>query len=237
MKLHTIRRYLLDIPFPNRCPFCDRVIPWNAYVCSSCGIALPLAEGICEACGKEVCICGAGIYYDQCIAVCFYEGIATQAVLRMKYGNCPDHAEGMGYLMAQRLLDRGGQYDMLLPVPMTKQKQRARGYNQADLLAKAISRHTGIPNYNHVFCKRKHTAEQHTLSKQQRQENLSNAFQVVQPRFVSGKSILLCDDVLTTGNTLSECARILKICGAATVSAIVFVTTKMTAKCNQENIT
>ena len=109
---------------------------------------------------------------------------------------------------------------------MTKKAEYERGYNQSVLLAEELAKKSGIPTYAGVLAKKKDTKKQHDLGQKERQENLQGAFQVVDQKMVAGKTVLLCDDVYTTGATFHECARTLLADGARKVFCIAVATTR-----------
>jgi ComF family protein len=110
------------------------------------------------------------------------------------------------------------QFDVLVPVPLHPAKQRERGFNQALLLARSFSARTAIPV--HLALERvRYTKTQTAFDRAERMQNLRNAFRLRAGRDVQGLRVLLVDDVLTTGSTLSECARVLKKSGASSVDA------------------
>jgi len=103
--------------------------------------------------------------------------------------------------------------DFLIPVPLHKSRYRERGFNQSDILAEGISKVTGLSVLKNVLKRKKNTKDQTNLSREQRDENVRGAFVVTEPEMINGKKIILVDDVITTGSTLSECARMLKQSG------------------------
>ena len=104
--------------------------------------------------------------------------------------------------------------DFLIPVPLHKSRHRERGFNQSEIVAQEISKLTGLYVLKNALKRKKNTKDQTNLSPQQREENVKGAFVVTQPDMINGKNIILVDDVITTGATLSECARMLKQAGA-----------------------
>jgi ComF family protein len=99
-------------------------------------------------------------------------------------------------------------------VPLHKSRHRERGFNQSEIVAQEISKLTGLYVLKNALKRKKNTKDQTNLSPQQREENVKGAFVVTQPDMINGKNIILVDDVITTGATLSECARMLKQAGA-----------------------
>jgi ComF family protein len=140
-----------------------------------------------------------------------------EGIHRFKYESQPQMAEAFGALMSEAWLACGVNVDALVPVPLHAARRRERGYNQSELLAGVISRHTKVPMRN--WLKRiRRTEQQAHLGAHERIANVKDAF--VAGAGVSAKHIALVDDVLTTGATLAECAAALKAAGAATVFAI-----------------
>lgn len=224
-----VYRYAVDLFAPNRCPFCERVIPWDAFYCAACYHALPLCgEELCPRCGKEAseCMCGEEYpAYDSCTCVAYYADAASRAVLRMKY-SLGDNTAAFAQMLYRRLT---GEFDLITGVPMQKDALRARGYNQASLMAKRLAMLTGAAYAPRLLIKVRKTRAQKELGKADRGKNVHGAFKVAEQNAVAGKRILLVDDVLTTGSTLHECARILKQAGALSVSAAAFATTRRQA--------
>ena len=109
--------------------------------------------------------------------------------------------------------------DMVIPVPLHRARERERGFNQSEVLAEGTSRAMGTALTKGILKRRKNTKDQTYLNAQQRAENVNGAFVVSQPEKVCGKGVILVDDVMTTGATLNECARMLQEAGAAQVLA------------------
>lgn len=148
-----------------------------------------------------------------------YEGPVREMVYRFKYKGRKSYADAFA---ADAALLWGewikAAADCIVPVPMNRQKLRERGYDQADVLARALSAETGI-KYIHALERTRKTVPMKTLTRSQRQNNLKNAFQV-SDFDVELKKVLLVDDIYTTGSTLDECARALLEKGAAEVNGI-----------------
>ena len=115
---------------------------------------------------------------------------------------------------------RGASPDLLLPVPLHRQRLRERGFNQALLLAQDLSRRTGIPCNKRILQKKKPTLPQVNLSGPEREKGVRGAFQVTEKKKLKGKSILLVDDVYTTGATVNECSKVLMAGGAERVDVL-----------------
>lgn len=148
----------------------------------------------------------------------FYEGTVRALVLVFKYGKVETLAAPLSEMLA-RALPRERRFDVIVPMPMHKRRQRDRGFNQAELLARHLSRRSGIPCV--LAAKRsKNTTPQAGLTSHKRRTNVQGAFEALRPEAIRGKSVLLIDDVLTTGATASACGSVLRRNGAASVTVL-----------------
>lgn len=131
----------------------------------------------------------------------------TKVIHRMKYGNSPDIGIFLGRLMAEEMGPDGffDGIDLLVPVPLTKKRQKERGYNQSAQLALGVSQVTGIPVAEAIVVRTRYDESQTHKSAWERQENVENAFELVSSVHVEDKHILLIDDVITTGATIINC--------------------------------
>ncbi len=164
----------------------------------------------------------------RCYAAFYYEGTAKSAVIYLKNTKnniFPDIA-------AEKLYDDIAEdsykfkADFIVPVPVTKRRFNKIGYNHAGLIAEALSDNLGVPVKNDALVKRSSFAAQHTLSSEMRKINAGRLYVPGNPEDIAGKIIILCDDVMTTGATMNECAEILTEMGAAAVIAAVAAATK-----------
>ncbi len=162
--------------------------------------------------------------FERARAVCRYDETARELVQRLKYGDRADLALSMGRMMAHAGSELLAEADMIVPVPLHRFRLWTRRFNQAALLAQAITRHQGVPLALNVLARVKRTKPQVGLTKAQRGENLQGAFKVppsVKPQ-LEGKHIVLVDDVLTTGATANASARALLRAGASQVDLLTF---------------
>ena len=231
MTLTTLRRSLLDLLLPNRCPGCDAFLHPGELLCPACEekILLP-HDDYCHICGKLRCKCKAHPPdYDMAVVCARYSGEpddpAVRAVWELKNSLNTNFAAFAGKLLAERIrhsLDYG-QYDCVTSVPMHRTKQRMRGYNQAELIGRALASELSVPYRNDLLYKQKSAKAQHNLNAAERAVNVSSfgANDVSLDRM----RILLCDDVLTTGATMNRCAALLRSRGAAFVTAAAAATT------------
>ena len=202
---------LLDLLFPPRCPFCDRLLPEGERdICHVCQPVLPWTDP-----GKAE---PAGEFVDKCVSPLWYRDPVRASFHRYKFGGCRDYAPVYAALMAQCVRDRlAGEYDLLTYVPLSRKRRRQRGYDQVRLLAEGMAPLLGLP-VTETLEKTRHNPAQSGLTEESaRRANVLGAYRATDPGAVRGKRVLLADDVVTTGSTLSECARVLRSAGAAEV--------------------
>lgn len=225
-----VGNFLLDLLFPNRCPFCDGFILWNKLSCDNCySEAMWTDEHVCKKCGKDNCICDNDLNYDLCYTAAYYKGNIKEAVLGLKVKNALNFADISAEIICYKMTvdDIDKKIDYIVPVPMTRSKQHIRGYNQAEEIARSISRIIKISVRNDILFKNDSDTEQHELSAEERKENVKNLYYFKYNEKIKGKTILLCDDVLTTGSTANQCAKLLKECGAEKVIFAAAATTSL----------
>ncbi|HOJ10370.1 MAG TPA: ComF family protein [Clostridiales bacterium] len=162
-------------------------------------------------------------YFDRVFCVFEYSGYVREAIVRYKYFGKSHYYKTFAALLADKLkrITCSGDFNVILSVPLHKHKERKRGYNQSRLISKELSRIMQVPERSELLERIKNTPAQSLLHKNERYLNIKNAFKVTDVLEVKGKSILLIDDVLTTGNTLNECSRVLKEAGAKKVDIAV----------------
>lgn len=220
---------LLTAFFPRRCAYCGRVIAREAIACEVCTEKRPLMDApLCFYCGRsrQLCTCRQHrMAFDRCIAAMRYEGCAERAVLRLKHKNDADVVRTMAQEMVRALAAAGQtDFDVVTFVPMGKKEMRARGFNQSRLLALELAKMIGCPCRT-LLQKVLTTRPQKELTRIERTGNLLGAFDIREE--IDGMRILLVDDVMTTGATLHECAKMLAIGGASEITALVFAATVM----------
>lgn len=235
--LKTLGATVADFVFPRLCPGCgERVFEEGMLVCPRCRDSMEaLKLPLCPTCGapdapfstEDICDCcpEGEIHFASARAVTEFAGVAKQLVERVKYNIHPEYAEWMGRRMAEvfkveHQLVRD--FHAIIPVPLHRTRERERGFNQSRLLAEEISRATGVELMNGVLLRHLFTKTQTRMGRRARAKNIAGAFKVAQVGCIRGKTILLVDDVHTTGATLNECARVLKEGGAECVCCMSF---------------
>lgn len=208
-------RFVLDLIYPSRCPVCGDFIGYADDFCQKCRENINFLE---EPFDIE--------YSDFSMSVCVYDENISPAVftLKDKGGNAPyAFALGISELIKKYLVSE--HIDFIIPVPMYKSDKAKRGYNQCELTANELSHISGIPHKFNIVFKIRKTAHQKELSGKERKSNLKNAFALKNPEKISGKNIILIDDVCTTGSTLSEISRLLKNNGAGKIFCLTYCRT------------
>ena len=217
----------MDILFPRRCPVCDRIVRFRKeYLCPDCRDTIKYVEDpTCMKCGKalreetEYCrdCAGKRHWYRQGAAVFEYGSVAP-ALYRFKYGGRQEYADFFGKEMAARLGRQMVSWkpDALIPVPVHTSRKRRRGYNQAELLAAVVSREMGIPLRTDLVKRMRKTLPQKNLNSIQRQNNLKKAFKI-QKNDVKLSTIIIIDDIYTTGSTVDALAAVLLASGVKEV--------------------
>ena len=200
---------VLDILFPPKCTFCHNLM-WreeNRHICASCLTSLPWTT---ETNGVTKCD-----YISKCVSPLFYRGYVRDSIHRFKFYRRDFYASVYATLIENCLAQHPDiTFDYITWVPLSRKRLRKRGYDQARLIADKLARDTGTPIWK-MLSKIRDTKAQSTLQdKSKRRANIAGAYTLSRGTDVTGLNILLIDDVVTTGSTLSECAKVLLLAGA-----------------------
>lgn len=198
---------IIEIIFPPRCVFC-RKITHGETVCSACRDALPVCSRLFKG----------GEFYESCAASFYYKDSVRRSVLRYKFGGKRGYASAYADLLADTVRTQyPGGFDIITWVPVSAKRMRKRGYDQSRLLCERTAQRLELeaaPTLKKII----HTPPQSELkSAEKRRANVLGAYGILPDTDVKGKRILIIDDILTTGATLSECARTLLMAGADSV--------------------
>ena len=223
---YMLKKQLLALLYPTRCPACRKVIFPHETFCGDCIPKLTEYSGNFVIRGAELFI--APFEYDENI---------SPAILLLKRGVKGNAAYALGSAVAEKLENLGvsRKIDVIVPVPLHEKDKRERGFNQAELIACEVGRILNITVSTGIVEKIRRTNPQKTLTKRQRKINLKDAFEVSDSAKIQDKCILLLDDVCTTGSTLSEITKLLKSKGAAAVYCAVCCKTPDFKKEDVEN--
>lgn len=215
--------HIAGLLFPARCHGCDRIIQRDVFLCDACLKTAERLENPCTGCGKPEgeCDCGKNKFTLNITAPFAYSGSIVSAIYRFKFGGDRNVHACLAEYMAESVKEKfdGVGFDFVTCVPQTARRKRQRGYNQSALLAKSCAKLLGLP-CKEALLKTRNTKDQHKLKAKERAENLKGAFSVNDTSVVSGKTVLLCDDIKTTGATLNECRKTLLKAGAKEVYCV-----------------
>ena len=198
--------YLINLLFPPKCILCGKLLKQEEQdLCRECRVDSPEYPGRKESFQ----------FLDSFTAVWYYEGNVRRSLLRYKFYNYRSFASGYGRLLAMKLLECHPEgFDCLTWIPVSRLRKLRRGYDQVELLAKAVGRELGMTPVP-LLKKIRHNRPQSGLSDaSKRRANVLGAYQAIHREVISGKRILLLDDILTTGATAGEAARVLLTAGA-----------------------
>ena len=212
MDLQAIAGEVLEFFFPSRCVFCHRWKGKGVCFCDSCRDSLPFAR---DSASEQ-----KFRHLDRCLSPLYYEDTVRLSLLRYKFGGQSSYARVYGELLADCLAAHPGTFDCISWVPLSRKRLRQRGYDQAELLARELGQRSGLP-VERLLRKKRHTrAQSSTGNAEKRRANIAGAYEALAPEMVRGRQILLVDDIVTTGSTLSECAKTLRAAGARSVTGV-----------------
>ncbi|NLX64561.1 MAG: ComF family protein [Clostridiaceae bacterium] len=211
---------LIRLVYPAKCMVCDQVLNEDTFL------------HLCEPCKKNLPRYQKGFvrsmqmpYLDGIFAAFYYRDGIKNAIQCMKFKSHPRLAQTMGSLVCEELFKYQPvpEFELIVPVPMHPKKKRQRGYNQAELVANEVARKLNKDLRNDILIKVQNTTAQIRLKREERLMNLENAFMINNSIMKNNRNgrVLLVDDVLTTGTTVSTCAKILKENGFSSVYALI----------------
>ena len=213
--------------FPKRCEICGSVICLDEVRCEACESLKYIDDPVCLKCGcsKENCVCkkqNRETEYKAVIAPFYYGGSVANGILNLKMNEMPKLAQAHGREIAGAVKKHYGDldFDFVTFVPMYKNDEAARGFNQARLLAEIVSEECGIP-LRDVLIKKRKTKMQKRQSAADRFVNMYGVFELAENEDINGANVLLIDDVKTSGSTLTSVALTLKAYGAKSVCCAV----------------
>jgi len=219
--------------YPATCVVCSANVARAEYLCGDCQQRAPrIVPPFCAKCSEpfpgaitQTFSCAncehRVLHFDCAVAAYRSRGLVRRLVHQFKYARQRHLRHPIAAWLRETLHDsrlRGRHFDLIVPVPLHPARQRERGFNQAELLADLLAASINLPTQT-VLERTRYTTTQTAYDRAERMENLHGAFRLRKNRDVRGLHVLLIDDVLTTGSTLSECARVLRKAGAVSVHA------------------
>lgn len=199
---------LINLFFPPKCPFCGKILD-TVGICPKCERSLPWVPE------EEVAFTEKDL---TCAAPLWYEGVVREALLRLKFRGGSALAEPFGEILARCAAERfGGEFDTVTWVPVSQKRLETRGYDQSRLLAEAVCRHWDTRPVQLLVKVQDNPAQSGLQGEAARWANVLGVYDPADPELIRDRRILLIDDIHTTGATLSECVRVLRDNGAASI--------------------
>jgi competence protein ComFC len=218
----------LELVFPDNCLLCRQFLNsrHQRQLCSSCQSQLVInPTPFNQSRRPNKADIGVSFAFDHAWSVCLYNETAQKLLHAFKYNSKTSLSKTFAPLMID-FIDRHHiplqKFDLMTPIPLHPVRLRERGYNQSTLLSLCLSRHYGILHTENLLIRQKKTSTQTELGAKQRWTNMEGAFRIKNPTDVEGKTVVLIDDLLTTGATLHSAAQALKTAGAAEVGVLTF---------------
>lgn len=207
---------ILNLIFPNVCGFCNKIN--NNSLCKCCEFSLQKYEINCikdYTHDKQK-------YFDYLFCALKYENTVREKIIQYKFNE-----NSYLYKTFAKIIIKNEKiyrflklYDIIIAVPMHKNKKAVRGYNQSELIAREIAKQMELCFEKDVLIKTKNTEVQSTLTKTQRTHNVKNAFFIADTTKIKDKKVILVDDIYTTGSTVNECSKVLKKAGAKEICVV-----------------
>lgn len=217
----TVSDSLLDFFFPQKCLYCGKI---GAVICPSCVSSLPFPKTqICPICynpslsGKTHDFCQKRYNLNGLTFCFYYDGKIKEAIKKIKYRYLFSLADKLIEVGIKKIAQQMFTDFIIIPVPLHQRRMKTRGFNQAEVIGKSLMKYWSLTMVKDVLQRVKETSSQVKLSQIERRNNVKNAFMVKSKDAVKDKSVLLVDDIFTSGATLNECAKVLKKAGVKEV--------------------
>lgn len=226
MKTNSFFTRLLDLVAPRTCVVCgNRLAIEEEILCVSCNLRLPRTGFSYDAYENEMAkVFWGRIPVERCAPFMYYQAKADSAnlIYMLKYNDRPDIGEYLGKMIAEEFKKDYffEDIDLIVPIPLERKRQRQRGYNQSLMIAKGVSEVTGLSIETGIIERKIYESSQTEKNRWMRNDNVKDVFQLLQPEKVQGKHILLIDDVVTTGATISSCGQELAKAGNVKISVL-----------------
>ncbi|WP_298650434.1 ComF family protein [uncultured Proteiniphilum sp.] len=223
MKRNELLNQLANLFFPNVCVICGgELLPGEEGACLQCLYKLPKTHNFREPDNDAEKLMAGRIPFERIASYCVYTkgGILPPLIHHLKYRHNQRIGLLLGRMFGKDLL--GSEFlnpvELIVPVPLHPKREKARGYNQAGIIAKGLSETTGLPMSAGNLLRVVYNPTQTKRTKTQRWENVRDIFKVADPGLFEQKHLLLVDDVITTGSTLEACGTALQVCKGVKIS-------------------
>ncbi len=240
-KLSEILKFVKRIIFPPSCVFCRRIIEINSRTnaCGKCGDSIEFTSEkvCCKKCGKPVvgynekqlcyfCLNTSAKYFDKIASVFIYDGLVRDSILRFKINGYSNYADTYADCMMAKFFEEYNDitFDLICGAPSHDKKAKKKDFDHVDLLCKRLGKLLNLEYKKRIFLHLRNTEKQSSLGYDDRQKNMKNSLDVLPELDLTGKNILLIDDICTTRATIIECSRALKSAGAKKVFALTLAT-------------
>lgn len=201
---------LLDLLFPRRCAFCRRLTQGGALVCPKCLGKLPYTGPAARQQLQRL----------ECFSPLYYTDEVRSSLLRYKFGGLNAYAKAYADFLSKCIDENAISCDYITWVPLSRRRLRRRGYDQARLLAEELARRRSLPCAPMLRKKRDNRAQATVGNAEKRRQNVKDVYEALPGAEIRGRCILLVDDIVTTGATLSACAAELKKAGAEQITGL-----------------
>jgi ComF family protein len=223
MRLATAVQQAFHAFWPSRCALCGQAGQMDLDLCVGCEGDLPLNDHGCEHCAEPLtrdlirpALCGACLQhppaFDACVAPFRYAFPVDRMIQGLKYGRQLYYGRILGQLLSRHVAHRGTRPELIIPMPLATTRYRERGFNQARELARPLCKSLGLRMCGDLVERRLETREQAGLDRKERLQNTRDAFALIAP--LPARHVAIIDDVVTTGSTANEVAKLLRGAGA-----------------------
>lgn len=206
--LVSIKKYLLDLIYPPRCPFCTHILKEGEYwCCVKCEAVLP-------KCGKNSI---QNFHGFKCYSPLYYKDSVREALLRYKFGGHNSYYYSFAHYISECVDFTENRFDCITWVPLNRKRLKNRGFDQSQLIAEELSEISGVPCKKLLEKTVNNNPQSSSGSKESRIKNVTGVYSL--GKFEVPKNVLIIDDIVTTGSTLSECVKVLVSGGAESITA------------------
>ena len=221
-KIFRIQEKISNLLYPPICGICEKINK-NA-LCPKCNLELKKQAEVNILQKEEIEEnIKKGKYFEELMYIFKYEGQVRKLILDYKFNEKSYlYKTFVNFLLKnEKIFENIKKYDKIIPVPISKKRNKERGYNQSMLIAEEIANKTNLELVNNCLIKTKNIIEQSKLNKEDRQQNIQGVYSLQNARLITNKKILLIDDIYTTGSTVNECCKILQQANPKTIGVLV----------------